>query len=167
MYRDSTWQNAKPGHKLKVERETNKSSKSISLYACAIKTKHQFFGTWFSMRHIPRETSRPCCFIVVSNITGYYICTTYKVFPIPAGGLEVLLPRTFSVKSERIIILMKIFVNDLYDYDYTGEQAENNEEESGDDEEVDIKLKGERNATNENNENVIEIDYPFFISNST
>ena len=58
---------------------------------------------------------------------------------------------------------MKSFVNDLYDYDYTGEQAENNEEESGDDEEVDIKLKGERNATNENNENVIEIDYPFLL----
>ena len=61
--------------------------------------------------------------------------------------------------------LMKIFVNDLYDYDYIGEQAENNEEESGDDEEVDMKLIGEENATNENNENVIEIDllfmYPF------
>ena len=53
---------------------------------------------------------------------------------------------------------MKRFVNDLYDYDYTGEQAENNEEESGDDEEIDIKLTEEENATNENNENVIEID---------
>ena len=61
--------------------------------------------------------------------------------------------------------LMKSFVNDLYDYDYIGEQAENTEEESGDDEEVDMKLIGEENATNENNENVIEIDllfmYPF------
>ena len=27
---------------------------------------------------------------------------------------------------------MKCFLSDLYDYDYTGEQAENNEEESGD-----------------------------------
>ena len=35
---------------------------------------------------------------------------------------------------------MKSFINDLYDYDYTGEQAENNREESGDDEEIDIKL---------------------------
>ena len=61
--------------------------------------------------------------------------------------------------------LIKSFVNDLYDYNYIGEQAENNEEESGDDEEVDMKLIGEENATNENNENVIEIDllfmYPF------
>ena len=55
---------------------------------------------------------------------------------------------------------MKSFINDLYDHDYTGEQAVNNEKESGDDEEINIKLKGEGNATNENNENVIEIDYP-------
>ena len=56
---------------------------------------------------------------------------------------------------------MKSFVNDLYDYIYTGEQAENNKEESGDDEEIDIKLIGDENATNVNNENVIEIDWLF------
>ena len=55
---------------------------------------------------------------------------------------------------------MKSFINDLYDYDCTEEQAENNEEESGDDEEINRELKGERSATNENNKNVIEIDYP-------
>ena len=72
---------------------------------------------------------------------------------------------TFSVKSERIFKTVKRFVNDLYDYDYTEVQAENNEEESGDNEKVDMKITGEVNATNENNENVIEIDtlfmYPF------
>ena len=36
---------------------------------------------------------------------------------------------------------MKSFVNDLYDYDYTGGQAENNEEESGNGKEINIKLK--------------------------
>ena len=60
---------------------------------------------------------------------------------------------------------MKRFVNDLYDYNYTEVQAENNEEESGDNEKVDMKITGGVNATNENNENVIEIDtlfmYPF------
>ena len=48
VYRNSTWQNAKSGHKLKVERDTNKSSKSIDPYASAIKIKHQFFDTWLS-----------------------------------------------------------------------------------------------------------------------
>ena len=57
--------------------------------------------------------------------------------------------------------LMKSFVNNLYDNDYTGEQAEYNEEQNGDNEEIDIKINGKGNATNENNENVIEIEYPF------
>ena len=47
--------------------------------------------------------------------------------------------------------------NDLYDYNYTGEQTKNNEEDSGDNRQIDVKLRGEENATNENNENIIEI----------
>ena len=53
---------------------------------------------------------------------------------------------------------MKSFVNDLYEYNYIGEQAKNNEEESSDDEEIDIPITVEENATNENNKNVIETD---------
>ena len=56
---------------------------------------------------------------------------------------------------------MKTFVNDSYDQDCTAEQAENSKKESDDDEGIDIKLKEEGDATNENNENVIELDYPF------
>ena len=56
---------------------------------------------------------------------------------------------------------MKTFVNDSYDQDCPAEQAENNKKESGDGEDIDIKLKEEGDATNENNENVIELDYPF------
>ena len=56
---------------------------------------------------------------------------------------------------------MKSFVNDLCDYNYTGQLVENNDEESGDEEEIDKKLTGEENATNENNENVIEMDLLF------
>ena len=158
VYRNSTWQNAKSGDKVKVEIETNKSSKSINPYACAIKIKHKFFDTWLTVGHIPREISRHCYFFLKEggNITGHLICTNYKVSPIPAGGLEVPLLLTFSVKSERIFELMKSFVNDLYEYDYTGEQAKN--EESSGDEEIDIQITVEENATNENNKNVIEID---------
>ena len=43
--------------------------------------------------------------------------------PILVGGLEVPLLRALSVKGERIFKSMKSFVSDLYDYDYTGEQA--------------------------------------------
>ena len=88
---------------------------------------------------------------MLGNITGHLISTTCKESLIPVGGLEVPLLLKFSFKSERIFKLMKSFANDLYDYDYTEKQAENNEEESGDDEEIDIKLTGEEN------ESVIEI----------
>ena len=93
-----------------------------------------------------------------ANITGRLISTNYKVSPILAGDLEAPLLLTFSFKSERILRKMRSFVNDLYDYEYTGEQAENNEEESGCNEEIDVKLRGQKNVTNENNENVTEID---------
>ena len=128
VYCNSTWQNGKPGHKLKVERETNKLWKSIDPYVCAIKIKNQFFYTWLTVGHIPREISHYRYFVmeVGSNITGDLISTTYKVSLIPAGGLEVPLLLLFSVKSERTFKLMKTFVNDLYDYDCTGEQAGNN-----------------------------------------
>ena len=53
VYHNSTWQNAKRGHKLKVEREANKLSKSIDPYVCAIKIKYQFFDTWLTVGHIP------------------------------------------------------------------------------------------------------------------
>ena len=53
---------------------------------------------------------------------------------------------------------MKKCFSDLYNYDYTGQRVENNEEESGDNEKFYIKLIGEENVTNKNNENVIEID---------
>ena len=127
VYRNYTWQNAKSCGKVKVEIETNKSSKSIDPYACAIKIKQKIFDTWLTVGPIPREISRHCYFFLNEggNITGHLICTNCKVSRIPAGGLEVLLLLTFSVKSERIFELMKSFVNDLYEYDYTEEQAKN------------------------------------------
>ena len=104
MRRNSTRQNTKPGHKLKVESETKKSSKLIDPYACAIKIKHQFLDTWLIVGHTPREISLHCYFFMAEgDITGHMTSTIYKVSPTPAGGLEVLLLLTFSVKSERIL----------------------------------------------------------------
>ena len=53
---------------------------------------------------------------------------------------------------------MKSLVNDLYEYDYTGQQVKSNEEESSDVEEIYIQITVEENAASENNKNVIEID---------
>ena len=105
------------------------------------------------MGHIPREILCHCYFFLKEggNITGNLVSTCYKVSPIPAGGLEVPLLLPFCVKSEIIFELMKSFVNDLYEYNYTREQAKSNEEESSDDDEIDIQITVEENATNENN----------------
>ena len=88
-------------------------------------------------------------------MTGHLICTNYKVSLIPAGGFRGSDAANFF-KSERIFELMKSFVKDLYEHDYTGEYAKNNEE-SSDDEEIDIEITAEENAAKENNKNVIEI----------
>ena len=39
-------------------------------------------------------------------------------------------------KSEKIFKLIKCFFSDLYDFNYTGGQAESNEGENGDDEKI-------------------------------
>ena len=56
MHRKSTWENAKSGDEVKMEIETNKSSKSIDAYACTIKIKHKFFDTWLTVGHIILES---------------------------------------------------------------------------------------------------------------
>ena len=56
------------------------------------------------------------------DITGHLILATYEISAILAGGFEVPLVLTFSVKSEGKFKLMKNFVNNLYDYNYTGDK---------------------------------------------
>ena len=111
---------------------------------------HQFFDIWLTVRHIPRKISRHCYFFREGdgNIAEHLISTTSEVSPIPNGGLEVSLLLKISVKSERIFKLIKIFVN-LYDHDYTGDEAENIDDKGRDNEKTDIKLTEEQNATNE------------------
>ena len=97
MHRKSTWENAKSGDEVKMEIETNKSSKSIDAYACTIKIKHKFFDTWLTVGHNPREISCHCYFVLKEsgNIAGHFICTNCKVSLILDGVLEDPLPLTF------------------------------------------------------------------------
>ena len=90
---------------MKVERETNKSSKPFDPYTRVIKIKYQFFDAWLTVRHIPSEIWCHCYFFMEKgcNITGHLISTTYKVFPVLGGGLEVLLLLTFSSKVKEYL----------------------------------------------------------------
>ena len=118
VYRNSSWKNAKAGQRVKVEKETSATSKLVDPYACVIKIKYRFFDNWITVRHIPREISRHCYFFMKEGgeISGYLVSTNYKPSPISAGGLEVLLLLTFSVKNEKIFEQMKEFVTTLYNY---------------------------------------------------
>ena len=71
-----------------------------------------------------------------AQISGYLVSTNYKPSLIPAGGLEVPLLLTFSVKNEQIFEQMKEFVTTLYDYEYTGMKEDESEDEGIVDENV-------------------------------
>ena len=75
------------------------------------------------------------------KISGCLVSTNYKPSPILAGGLEVPLLLTFSVKNEQIFEQMKEFVTTLYDYEYTGmKEDESKDEDSDDGNVIEIKL---------------------------
>ena len=108
----------------------------------SIKIKNRFFDNWITVGHIPRKIPCHCYFFLKKGceISGYLVSTNYKPSPIPAGGLEVPLLLTFSVKNEQIFEQMKEFVTTLYDYEYTGMKEDESENEDSDDDNV-IKVK--------------------------
>ena len=56
VFKETSWSNAKEGEKVKVELETNKSSKKIDPYACAIRAKEEYFKGWKTVGHINLTT---------------------------------------------------------------------------------------------------------------
>ena len=80
------------------------------------------------------------CFYFIKEgrtIAGHLISTAYKVSPIPATGTGAVNVYNWMRKT---ILLMRDFAKDkdLYNYDYTGE---NNEDESDEDEEIILNLR--------------------------
>ena len=119
-----------------------------------------FLNTWLAVGHIPRQISRHCYIFLKEggNITGHLICTNYKSISDSYWWFRGSIAANFFVKNERIFELMKSFFNDLYEYNYAGQQAKNNKEESSNNEEIYIQITIEENGTNENNKSFIEID---------
>ena len=137
VFKETSWSNAKEGDEVKVELETNKSSKKIDPYACAIRVKEEYFKGWKTFGHIPREISRHVYFFIKSeggSVNGTVISTKYRTSPIPAGGLEIPLLLTFSWSKAINFEKIKTFVQTLYDYKFTGTVIE--EENSDDEDEI-------------------------------
>ena len=136
VFKETSWSNAKEGDEVKVELETNKSSKKIDPYACAIRAREEYFKGWKTVGHIPREISRHVYFFMKSeggSVNGRVISTKYRTSPTPVGGLEIPLLLTFSCSKAINVEKMKTFVQTLYDYKFTGtvieEENSDNEDE--------------------------------------
>ena len=56
--KQTTSNNVKEGDSVRVDLETNKLSKNVDPYACAICAKNQFFNTRRTVGHIPIEIPR-------------------------------------------------------------------------------------------------------------
>ena len=120
--------------------ETNKQSIQIDPYPCAIFVKNQFYDTSKTVGHIPREIPRHVHYFIKEGgaVIGRVFSTKYRQPPIPSGGLEIPLMLKFSCSK----VLMKKFVQNLYDYNFTGTVTE----EESDDDEVELLVESEEPA---------------------
>ena len=139
VFKETTWNNVKEGGNGRVNLETNKLSKNVDLYACAIRAKNQFFHSWKAVGHIPRELFRHVHYFIKTEggfVNGSVISTKYCPSPIPSGGLKISLLLKFSCPEQKTFEKIKNFVDSLYDYEYSGV----NGEESSDEEEAAIPI---------------------------
>lgn len=144
VFKNTTWSDARVGEFVEVQLETNRNSKQVDPYACAIRTKHFYYDAWRTVGHIPREISRHAFYFLSAEgglITGHVHSIDQRYSPIPNGGLEIPLKLKFSHESEEILTKMKTFVGTLYDYNFTGTGA--SEESEGEDEEMEIVIQNE------------------------
>ena len=100
MLEGSSWTNAYVGEPVNVDIKTNRKSKLVDPYACAIKKQNQYFDVYDKVGHIPREISRHVYYFITAEggtvSSGTVLSTNYRYSPIPAGGLEVPLKLRFA-----------------------------------------------------------------------
>ena len=87
------WSNAKQADFLTVKIETDKESKKIDPYCCAIKAMVDIPPRLKTVWDVPGEISRHIFFFLKEenrNFDGFVFSKQYQPSPIPAGGLEIL-----------------------------------------------------------------------------
>ena len=87
---------------MSIDLETNKLSKNVDPYACAVRAKKH---SWKTVGHIPREISHHVYHHFMRTeggfVNGPVISTKYCPLPIPSGGQEILLLLKFSCRKRR------------------------------------------------------------------
>ena len=98
------WSSAKLEDFVTVEIETDKESKKIDPYCCAIKAMVDIPPRLKTVGHAPREISRHMFFFLKEEngkVNGFVYSSQYQPSPVPAGGLEI--PLTLTFKSPKFI----------------------------------------------------------------
>ena len=96
--------NVKERDTVRVDSEINKLSKNIYPYACAIRAKNQFFNSWKTLGHIPKEISRRVEHFIKTEgifVNCLVIPTKYHSLSISSCGLEIPLLFNFRYRNRR------------------------------------------------------------------
>ena len=80
VFKETTWDDVKESDSVRVDLETNKLSKNVDPYACAIRAKNYFFNLWKTVGHIPKEISYYVYYFIkteVGFVNGSAISTNF------------------------------------------------------------------------------------------
>ena len=98
VYRNITWSDVKQRYSVSIEIETNEESKKVDPHSCAIKA---FVDQPPQLKTVGHTPSKIPLNEENGRIEGSIHSAGYRPYPIPAGGLEILLLLTF--KSSRFV----------------------------------------------------------------
>ena len=111
VFKETSWSNAKEGDEVKVELETNKSSKKLTHTLFVRKRNTSKDGKQLATS---REKFRGMFIFFIKSeggsVNDTVISTKYRTLAIPAGGLEIRLLLTFSCSKAINFEKMKTFV---------------------------------------------------------
>ena len=144
-YKVTTWPDVYDGEMVSVVRETDPNSLQHDRYACSVKRIKEGRGVLMArlvtVGHVPLEISKICHYFIIhgGEISGTAEDSKPRRSPIPSGGLEIKLNLTFKGRGD-LIDKLKLLLRDAYNWDYTGEQTqdEGNDNEDDDNEENDF-----------------------------
>ena len=131
VYKNLSCSNAKQGDLVTVEIKTDKESKKIGPYCCAIKAMADIPPRLKAVGLVPRKISRYIFFFLKEEngkVDGFVYSTQHQPSLIPAGGLEIPLKLTFESPNFMTHLKMKDVITNLYSYDYEA-KAETDEDD--------------------------------------
>ena len=127
-----------------------------------IRAKLQSQGV-VTVGHIPREITRYVHYFLLKggSVTGIVADVRHRLFPIPEGGLEIPIDRTFSICSKAILEKMKIVEAQITKM---GEVLTFEDDEYADDEEIE-EIIVQENTVENNDADVVDFAATITLNN--